>query len=143
VYVDAFVMFGVLCAYMKLVFIGPVLVYCLALACVVYKAAARNTNHYSLASVQLSVVGAVCFLASDSTLAFTKFVGDFNGSEFVVMVTYYVAQGCLGLAASTLAAETWPNGVISLQRWSVHDSNRQSKDLPGLLISDEFYAEVS
>lgn len=89
---DGVVMFGVLCAYMKAAFIGPVLVYCLALSCVVWKAAARSSTRFPLAGVQLGCVGALAFLASDSTLAFTKFVGDFQGSEFVVMVTYYVAQ---------------------------------------------------
>lgn len=138
-------MFGILCAYMSATFIGPVLVYCIALAAVVFKAAARNTNHGSLASVQTCIVGAVFFLASDSTLAFTKFVGDFNGSEYVVMVTYYVAQLCLGFAASSLANERWPHGIVRLRHWSDDVNLRHSKDSSrsGLLISDEYHAEVS
>lgn len=93
-------MFGVLCAHMKAVFIGPVLVYCCALACVLYKASSRSTAAASLLSVHMATIGATAFVMSDSTLAFTKFDHQFKNSGMMIMVTYYFAQIFLGASAS-------------------------------------------
>lgn len=42
-------------------------------------------------SVMLGVGGAI-FVSSDGSLAWNRFVGEFAGSGFVIMATYYVAQ---------------------------------------------------
>jgi uncharacterized membrane protein YhhN len=47
----------------------------------------------------LALVGAVAFMASDTTLASDRFARPFRGAEVVVMGTYYLAQLLLALSA--------------------------------------------
>ncbi|WP_409346310.1 lysoplasmalogenase [Paenibacillus sp. MBLB4367] len=45
-----------------------------------------------------AALGAVCFVVSDSLLAWNKFIGSFTGAGFLIMLTYFAAQ--LLIAAS-------------------------------------------
>ncbi|WP_336787809.1 lysoplasmalogenase [Paenibacillus sp. MMO-177] len=42
-----------------------------------------------------AVAGALLFMASDSILAWNKFVSDVDGSNVLIMTTYYAAQFCI------------------------------------------------
>lgn len=70
--------------------VGPLLipVYCylvvISLMCI--SAVMRQSSN------NLVVYGALIFLASDSTLAFNKFVAPLTGADYLVMGTYFVAQ---------------------------------------------------
>lgn len=50
----------------------------------------------------LTIVGAACFLLSDTLLAVNKFVTPLPGSDYLVMITYYTAQFliCMGVLRS-------------------------------------------
>lgn len=41
---------------------------------------------------KLAIIGAMCFIASDSVLAINKFITDVPYSHILIMATYYVAQ---------------------------------------------------
>jgi uncharacterized membrane protein YhhN len=49
----------------------------------------------------LAIAGALLFMASDTLIGWTRFVGSFRRSEVAVMVTYHVAQVLLLLALLT------------------------------------------
>lgn len=72
----------------------PVLVYCLALAAMVFTAAAR---HAALADAQslCALLGALLFMLSDSALGWHRFVGRFRGAQAVILSTYWTAIGLI------------------------------------------------
>jgi hypothetical protein len=94
-------MFSVLVPHLHAVFIVPVLLYCFTIASMVYRGLARSARVCSLPSVQLSAVGCLFFLLSDSTLAINMFMSSFKASDQLVMSTYYIAQVCMGLSAAS------------------------------------------
>ncbi|TCM97050.1 putative membrane protein YhhN [Paenibacillus sp. BK033] len=55
-----------------------------------------------------AVAGALLFMASDSILAWNKFVSDVAGSDILIMTTYYAAQisiaACIGYRSRTAPA---------------------------------------
>ena len=74
---------------------GPVLVYCLVLAAMVFAAAARHASLEDAASL-CAVLGALLFLASDSLLAARRFVRRYRGAQALILSTYW---GAIGLIA--------------------------------------------
>jgi uncharacterized membrane protein YhhN len=48
----------------------------------------------------LAAAGAVLFAASDSMIAWDRFVGEFSGASVLIMITYHLGQA--GLVASLL-----------------------------------------
>lgn len=78
---------------------GPVLGYVTVIATMAWQAVVRGLSAATPApSGELAAVGAVVFMASDTTLALDRFARRFGGAHAVVMVTYYAAQ--LLIAAS-------------------------------------------
>jgi alkenylglycerophosphocholine hydrolase len=72
----------------------PVLVYCLALAAMVFTAAARHASLHDDASLR-ALCGALLFLLSDSALGWRRFVGRFRGAQAVILSTYWAAIGLI------------------------------------------------
>ena len=72
----------------------PVLVYCLALAAMVFTAAAR---HAALADTRslCALLGALLFMLSDSALGWRRFVGRFRGAQALILSTYWLAIGLI------------------------------------------------
>ena len=72
----------------------PVLVYCLALAALVFAAAAR---HAALgdADSRCAVLGALLFMLSDSALGWRRFVGRYRHAQAVILATYWAAIGLI------------------------------------------------
>jgi uncharacterized membrane protein YhhN len=75
----------------------PVLVYMLVIVAMAWRAldlwaAARTLAAFSAA------LGAVLFVASDSLLAFNRFIGKFVAAQALVLGTYYAAQWLIGLS---------------------------------------------
>ena len=68
----------------------PVVVYMLAIGAMVTSATASG-NAWAIA-------GAWLFLASDATIAETRFVGPRQGGPLFIMVTYHLAQAGLVLS---------------------------------------------
>ena len=79
----------------------PVLIYILVITTMLWRAAARfhapGVNH---ASAKAGLLGALFFLASDSLLAITLFVYDLPYAGIVVILTYWIGQLGITLAAA-------------------------------------------
>ncbi|KAJ2851567.1 hypothetical protein IWW36_001051 [Coemansia brasiliensis] len=69
-----------------------VVVYILAITTMAFKA--------TLTNVPMLVCGTLLFCISDAVLAYAKFIRLFAWSEFVVMLTYYMAQLCIAIVHS-------------------------------------------
>jgi hypothetical protein len=108
-------MFSILVKHLHAAFIVPVLLYCFTIASVVYRGLARSSAVSPLPSVQLSLVGCLFFLLSDSTLAINMFMSSFSAADQLVMSTYYVAQCCMGLSAATFV-QGWPGLCASSEK---------------------------
>lgn len=78
---------------------APVVVYTLVLGTMAAFALARAFTpaiaHATPRSARMGAVGAVCFMISDSLLAWDKFGGGLPMSALTVLGTYYVAQWCI------------------------------------------------
>lgn len=72
----------------------PVLGYCLALAAMVFTAAARQASLHDAASLS-ALCGALLFLLSDSVLGWRRFVGPFRGAQALILSTYWTAIGLI------------------------------------------------
>ena len=72
----------------------PVLVYCLALAAMVFTAAARHAALSDGASL-CALLGALLFMVSDSALGWRRFVGRFRGAQALILSTYWSAIGLI------------------------------------------------
>jgi uncharacterized membrane protein YhhN len=72
----------------------PVLVYCLALAAMVFTAAARHAALADGASL-CALLGALLFMLSDSALGWRRFVGRFRGAQALILSTYWSAIGLI------------------------------------------------
>lgn len=72
----------------------PVLVYCLALAAMVFTAAARHAALDDAASL-CALLGALLFMLSDSVLGWRRFVGGFRGAQALILSTYWAAIGLI------------------------------------------------
>jgi alkenylglycerophosphocholine/alkenylglycerophosphoethanolamine hydrolase len=72
----------------------PVLLYCFALAAMVFAAAAR---HAALADGNslCALLGALLFMLSDSALGWRRFVGGFRHAQAVILSTYWAAIGLI------------------------------------------------
>jgi alkenylglycerophosphocholine hydrolase len=79
---------------------APVLVYTLVICTMLWRAAARvgATGSARLEEVA-ALAGAVLFVASDTVLAERKFVGEFPGSRYLVIVLYWLGQAGIALSA--------------------------------------------
>lgn len=71
---------------------GPVLLYCLALAAMVFAAAARHEALGSAASLA-ALLGALLFLVSDSLLGVRRFRHPFRHAQAAILSTYWAAIG--------------------------------------------------
>jgi uncharacterized membrane protein YhhN len=72
----------------------PVLAYGLALAVMVLAAAARNAAQADDASL-LILCGALLFMASDSLLAWRRFVRPYPGAQALILSTYWIGIGLI------------------------------------------------
>jgi len=72
----------------------PVLVYALALAAMVFTAAARHGALGDAASLR-ALLGALLFLLSDSALGWRNFVGRYRGAQALILSTYWAAIGLI------------------------------------------------
>lgn len=72
----------------------PVLAYCLALAAMVFTAAARHAALMDSASL-CALLGALLFMLSDSALGWRRFVGRFRGAQALILSTYWSAIGLI------------------------------------------------
>lgn len=72
----------------------PVLLYCLALAAMVFTAAARHAALDDAKSL-CALLGALLFMLSDSALGWRRFVGAFRGAQAVILSTYWAAIGLI------------------------------------------------
>jgi Predicted membrane protein len=81
---------------------GPVLVYVTAIALMGWSAI-MSGNSWAIA-------GALLFMASDSILAWNKFISEVAGSDILIMTTYYAAQfciaACIGAPSRSVPKET-------------------------------------
>lgn len=76
----------------------PVLIYILAISMMMMMASFRN-QRVNTNSFNLILVGAMCFLLSDSILAYNKFVQPITYSGTWIMVTYMTAQYLITIGA--------------------------------------------
>ncbi|MFN8396129.1 MAG: lysoplasmalogenase [Bacteroidia bacterium] len=67
----------------------PVFAYLFVITCMAISAGMSKETRPIL------LLGAVIFMASDSIIAVSKFVGEVWGAKYWVMLTYYVAQGLI------------------------------------------------
>lgn len=76
----------------------PLLAYCLALAAMVFTAAAR---HGALADTpsRCALLGALLFMLSDSALGWRRFVGPFRHAQALILSTYWAAIGLIAWSA--------------------------------------------
>lgn len=72
----------------------PMLAYCLALAAMVFTAAARHAALADAAS-RCAVLGALLFMVSDSALGWRRFVGGYRGAQALILSTYWAAIGLI------------------------------------------------
>jgi alkenylglycerophosphocholine/alkenylglycerophosphoethanolamine hydrolase len=72
----------------------PVLLYCFALAAMVFAAAARHAALADGASL-CALLGALLFMLSDSALGWRRFVGRFRHAQAVILSTYWAAIGLI------------------------------------------------
>ncbi|MBM3906829.1 MAG: lysoplasmalogenase [Gemmatimonadetes bacterium] len=82
----------------------PVTGYVTIIATMAWQAIIRWQGRRSTATA-LAAAGSVCFLVSDSALAFNRFVEPYAGAALVIMVTYYAAQWGITLSVSDPAAK--------------------------------------
>lgn len=71
----------------------PVVAYCAVLAAMVFAAAARLAS--GAAGAELALGGALLFLASDSLLAWRRFVGPFRHAQAAILSSYWAAIGLI------------------------------------------------
>ena len=71
-----------------------VLLYCLALMAMALTAASRAEALHS-GGAQLTLIGALLFVASDSVLAVCKFIRPFALGQTAILSTYYLALWCM------------------------------------------------
>lgn len=76
----------------------PVLLYCAALAAMVFAAAARHTQVASAESLR-ALIGALGFMLSDSLLGWRRFVGRYRGAQALILSTYWLAIGLIASSA--------------------------------------------
>ena len=82
----------------------PVLAYILVITTMVWRAAARyHAPGVDQESAKAGVLGSLLFLASDSLLAVTLFVYDIPYASIVVIITYWLGQLGITLAAQLQA----------------------------------------
>jgi uncharacterized membrane protein YhhN len=82
----------------------PVLAYILVITTMVWRAAARyHAPGVNQESAKAGVLGSLLFLASDSLLAVTLFVYDIPYASIVVIITYWLGQLGITLAAQLQA----------------------------------------
>ena len=72
----------------------PVIGYIIAISAMAYTAQIRKGS-VSKASYITGIVGARLFLASDSLLALSMFLDHFPKVDFLVMLSYGLAQACI------------------------------------------------
>ena len=72
----------------------PVLVYIMAISAMAYTAQIRK-GAVSNASYITGLIGARLFLASDSLLALSMFLDSFPKVDFLIMLSYGIAQACM------------------------------------------------
>lgn len=72
----------------------PVLLYCGALAALVFTAAARHAAFDDAASLR-ALLGALLFMVSDSLLGWRRFVSAFRGAQALILSTYWAAIGLI------------------------------------------------
>ncbi len=74
-------------------------VYALALAAVIFRAAARvGSPKVDPFWARMGLLGAASFAASDAVLAIDRFHTEIAGARFVVIATYWAAQGLLAVS---------------------------------------------
>jgi len=84
--------------------VPPVAVYCLAIAAMGWRAAARvGAGTAPVGIAWIGVAGAALFIVSDSMIAVRSFHAPFPGAGLAIMVTYYLGQ--LGIAWSVAFSE--------------------------------------
>ena len=76
----------------------PVMIYTFVISMMMMMAAFRNQRVNAL-SFNLILVGALCFLLSDSILAYNKFVKGFDFAGVLIMATYMAAQYLITMGA--------------------------------------------
>jgi uncharacterized membrane protein YhhN len=79
----------------------PVVVYMLAIGCMMWRAAARWDERPGATS---AVVGAVLFGLSDTLIAIDRFRAPIPGAPYAIILLYWAGQA--GIAASAFPAET-------------------------------------
>ena len=93
--------------------IGPVMLYTAAITIMLLMAVNRF-GRVGRASFWLVASGAALFVASDSILAWNKFVESLPGSHFLIMLTYGVAQLLIVLGAIKQVEDTRENRLNSI-----------------------------
>ncbi len=78
--------------------IGPVMVYTMVISLMLLIALNRYKK-VSPRSFRSIAIGAILFVASDSILAWNKFVHELDHSHFLIMITYGLAQYCISYGA--------------------------------------------
>ena len=82
--------------------LAPVLLYSLAISCMLWRALARVASTATATrSAWLAAGGAVLFVLSDSLIGINRFVAPFDGARYAIILSYWLGQ--LGIAASVLA----------------------------------------
>ncbi|HEV7844550.1 MAG TPA: lysoplasmalogenase [Pyrinomonadaceae bacterium] len=77
----------------------PVAVYMLVILLMVWQATNRWINIWTTASL-LAFAGACLFAASDSVLALNRFRRSFKSAQFLILMTYFVAQWLIALSVA-------------------------------------------
>jgi uncharacterized membrane protein YhhN len=76
---------------------AAVVVYVCVILLMAWAALSRATTTVDGGGV-LAAVGALLFVASDSTLAWGRFRGEFGSAQAVVLATYFAAQWLIALS---------------------------------------------
>lgn len=76
----------------------PVMAYIFVISFMMMMASFRNLR-VNVISFRLILFGAMCFLISDSLLAYNKFVQPFNYAHLLIMATYMTAQYLITIGA--------------------------------------------
>lgn len=81
--------------------IVPVAIYGLAILGMLFTASSRffGKSHITYTSRYSALLGALFFVVSDSILALNKFYTPIENAKRMVMVTYYLAQICIGMSS--------------------------------------------
>ncbi len=92
---------GLLLSRVSYMMMGPIAVYAFVLVSMAFFAYNRFllSHQLPLPTRSLCLIGALFFLASDSLLSFNAFYESYAGSGWLVMVTYYIAQGLVAASA--------------------------------------------